>query len=359
MVLHTSRTPITDGSGLDGRVSGAVLATIRREIGHSQESLAEHLGSSVRTVQAWEQGTNPLINLRYAKLRQLQRTLLAGGATAELVGSLDTALAADDILSGLDRDDPQRHPLGLTVPDRATTDMLAWPLTGTVPRGLAGTDARLSIPAGQRAEVVAGLRVLAETAGDGEAGAMLRRQAVFLVAEHDAAHGPAEGWAGTQIRTAVAATDLSRWSPEWAVARSAAIRAASGGDPEPLRRFAAEGLADPENEAANLRYWAYWVGEMPVAWSSDAEMIRPGTDATWTGELLLRSLLTGVRSAPYRELCAHSLWSLARARKQLVTHPRWVSDISDTVEAATTDETLSDSARRRLEQVHFLLGSTL
>ncbi|MFD3431217.1 hypothetical protein, partial [Nocardia fluminea] len=136
--------------------------------------------------------------------------------------------------------------------------------------------------------------------------------------------------------------------------------AAGAGDLEPLRRFASEGLADPSTEAANLRYWAYWAGEMPVPWVSDAQMSHPGVDASWSGEMLLPSLLSGVVSAPYRELCAHALWSLARARKSLVTHPGWVSDICDTVEQATTDDTLSRTARKRLEQVHhFLIGSTL
>jgi DNA-binding XRE family transcriptional regulator len=359
MARSAGGAPIADGSGLTGRVSGAVLAAIRRGLGLDQGELAELLGVATKSVQAWEQGRNPLPRLPYARVRQIGRALLAAGAAPGLVTAWDTALTADDILSGLDQRTPDRHPLGLTVPDRAVTDMLAWPLTGTVPRALAGTSAVLHIPAGQRAAAAAGLRTLAEAAPAGERGAMLRRQSVFLVAEHDAASAAGQSWAGEQIRRQAAGADLSRWSPEWAVARSAAIRAASGGDPDPLRRFAAEGLADPTTEAANLAYWAYWVGEFPGAWVSDAEMVRPAAEAAWSGELLLPSLLSGVASAPYRELCAHALWSLARARKPLVTHPRWVSAISSTVERATTDDTLSETARRRLEQVHYLIGSAL
>src|SRR5207245_640942 len=133
--------PITDGRGLDGRVSGAVLAAVRRSVGLEQVTLAERLGASDKTVAAWEQARNPLPRLPYARLRQIGRTLLAAGAAPELVAAWETALGADDILAGLDQRDPQRHPLGLVVPDSATTAMLAWPLAGTGPRALAGTHA--------------------------------------------------------------------------------------------------------------------------------------------------------------------------------------------------------------------------
>lgn len=357
MVLDGFNGPIGDRTGLEGRVSGAVFAAIRRELGLSQDELADRLAVAVKTVQAWEQGRNPLIRIPYVRLRHLARVLLAAGASTELVAAWETALVADDILAGLGGRDPDLHPLGLTVPDRATTEMLVWTLTGTVPRQLRETSAALHIPAGQRADMAAGLRTLAESAGDGERAAMLRRQAVFLVAEHEAGQGGTEGWAADQIRAAARSADLRHWSPEWAVARSAAVRAASAGDLEPLQRFAREGLVDAGTELANLRYWAYWVGEYPAPWASDAEMARPESDA-WSGELLLPSLLSGVLSAPYRELCAHSLWALARARRMLVTQPRWAAVISSTVDKATADDSLSNQARQRLEQVHYLIGST-
>lgn len=358
MALNTRGAPIDDGSGLDGRVSGAVLKAIRRELGLAQDELAELLGVATKSLQAWEQGRNPLIRLPFARLRQLERVLLASGVRTELVSAFETALVADDILSGLDQRDPERHPLGLTVPDRSITEMLTWPLTGTVPRQLRDTAAVLHIPAGQRLEAVASLRALAESAGEGEQGAMLRRQTVFLAAEHDAAHRYEEGWAIDQIRRQAHGAELHRWSPEWAVARSAAIRAASAGDPDPLHRFIIEGLDSQETERANLRYWAYWVGEYARPWASDADMAHAESADTWSGEMLLPSLLAGVATAPYRELCAHSLWALARARRTLVTQPKWKSAISSTVEEATSDDRLSVRARQRLEQVHYLIGST-
>jgi transcriptional regulator with XRE-family HTH domain len=357
MALDRPITPIADKGGLDGRVAGAVLAAIRHELGLGQEDLARVLGVALNTVQSWERGRNPLIRLPFARLRQLGRVLLVRGARPELVAAFETALTVDDILSGLDQRDPHRHPLGLTVPDRVTTEMLTWPLTGAVPRQLRDTSAALHIPAGQRAQAVASLRALAESAGTGEQGAMLRRQTIFLVASHDAVHDPVEGWAAEQIQRQATAADLRHWTPEWAVARSAAVRAASVGDLDLLGRFVTDGLADPECQQANLRYWAYWVGEFGAPWASDADMVRADADA-WSGELLLPSLLAGVVGAPYRELCAHTLWALAKARRTLVTQPKWAAKISTTVDIATADNTLSPKARQRLEQVHYLLGST-
>ncbi|WP_280467919.1 hypothetical protein [Nocardia cyriacigeorgica] len=272
------------------------------------------------------------------------------------MAAFETALSVDEILSGLDERDPRRHPLGLTVPDRATTEMLMWPLTGVVPRQLAEMPVGLHIPSGQRADAVSILRTLAESTGADDQSAMLRRQAVFLVASHDAAHNSPDNWAAEQIKKQVTAADLRQWSPEWAVARSAAIRSASVGEPESLYRFVAEGMNDPDCVLANLRYWAYWVGEYNALWTSDADMIRPKCDG-WSGELLLPSLLSGVISAPYRELCAHTLWTLARARRPLVTHPRWASVISTTVDEVTSGDSLTARARQLLEQVHYLVGS--
>lgn len=357
MALETLDTPISDGGALDGRVSGAVLAAIRRQLRLSQEALATSLDVGVKTVGAWEQGRNSLIRLPFSRLRQLSRALLTLGAGPGQVTAFDTALFVDDILSGLDQRDPRRHPLGLTVPDRATTEMLMWPFTGVVPRQLSDAPAVLHIPAGQRAEAIGILRTVAESAGDSEQGAMLRRQAVFLVATHDATHKSMDTWASDQIRRQAALADLRRWSPAWAVARSAAIRSATAGDPEPLHRFVAEGMNDPDCVRANLRYWAYWVGEYTVPWSSDADMVRPDGNS-WSGQLLLPSLLSGVARAPYRELCAYTLWSLAHSRRALVTHPRWASAVSTTVDEVTASDSLTPRARQLLEQVYYLVGST-
>ncbi|WP_280381350.1 helix-turn-helix domain-containing protein [Nocardia wallacei] len=334
-----------------------MLAAIRREMSLGQDALAEKLGVAPKTLQAWEQGRNPLIHLSYSRLRLLLRALLAGGAPAELVRTLEIALSADDILSGLGVHDPNLHPLGLVVPDRATTELVAWPLTGVVPRRLRGTTASLQIPTGQQDEVIANLRQAADAAGNDEQSAMLRRQAVFFIADHDSARGHSAAWTESQIHDATRVADLRQWSPAWPVARSAAVQAALAGNLEPLHRFVEEGLASEETQQANLTYWAYWVGEYQTPWESDAAMVRAGTGG-WSGERLLGSLLDGVVGAPYRELCVHSLWALGHARRALVTEPRWATRISGAVESATLDDSLTPLARRRLEQIHYFVGST-
>ena len=145
------------------------------------------------------------------------------------VPAWDRALDADVILAGLGTTDPERHPLALTVPDRAMTGLLAWPLSGQPPRQLASTRADLAAGHGEIAAVTAALREAADRAdGDGEHPAMLRRQARFLLAQAD--DPAARQWAaGAEARDLRAPGDLRTWTPRWAAARSAAHVAATAG----------------------------------------------------------------------------------------------------------------------------------
>lgn len=45
----------------------------------------------------------------------------------------DTALAVDELLDAFDTAAPNQHPLATVVPDRATTDLLSWAITGQLP----------------------------------------------------------------------------------------------------------------------------------------------------------------------------------------------------------------------------------
>src|SRR5260370_512152 len=69
---------------------------------------------------------------------------------------------------------------------------------------------------------------------------------------------------------------------------------------------------------ANLRYWAYWVGGVRPCWSADADMLALHP---YTGEVLVDSLIASLADAPYRELCAHSMWALLRLRPRLAGDP--------------------------------------
>lgn len=343
---------IRDEVDLSGRVSGAVLAAVRRQVGLTQERLAERLGVGLTTLQAWESGRNPLPRLPYGRLRQVRRSLAAAGAEHRLLRQWDAALDADSVLADLDGVDPLEHPLAHTVPDRATTDLLAWPLTGQPPRALVGDNITLNVGRGERAAAAAALRRVVDVDGAPEPeSAMLRRQVVYLVADDPAS----QGWLAEQRRRdAARARDLRTWSPEWPVARSAAVTAASSGDLEPLHRFLAEGLADEATITANLNYWAYWAGETGETWSADGLMLEP---ATWSGERLLETLLFGIDGAPYADLSAHTLWALLRARRQLAMDPAWRPRIAATVRRALDSGQLGESARIKLEQVNYMMGS--
>jgi hypothetical protein len=248
---------VSEGGVLGGRVSGAVLAAVRTEIAATQEELAERVGVSAATVQAWERGRKPLVNMPFARLRNLRRDLEAAGAAPGLLALWDRGLDADVILAGLGTADAGRHPLTMTVPDRVMTGLLTWPLSGQPPRPLAGTHADLAAGHAEITAVTAALREAADHAGgDGERPAMLRRQARFLLAQAD--DPAARQWAAsTGARDLRAPGDLRQWTPRWAAARSAAHVAATAGDLDPLHRFIDQGLSDDRLISANLNYWAY------------------------------------------------------------------------------------------------------
>jgi hypothetical protein len=64
------------------------------------------------------------------------------------------------------------------------------------------------------------------------------------------------------------------------------------------------------------------------------------------------------RPAPYRDLCAHSLWALLLRQRQLAASPQRQSQIQSAVSQALQAGGLAASARQRLEQVDYLVRST-
>jgi transcriptional regulator with XRE-family HTH domain len=354
-----SATGLTAGQGgvLAGRVGGAVLAAMRAQIPMTQEELAERLRVSLSTVQAWERGRKPLVNVPYTRLQSLHREMDAAGASPDLLALWDKALGADVVLAALDTPDPERHPLALVVPDRTATELLAWPLSGQLPRQLAKTKADLAVGHGELAVVTAALREAADRAGgDGEQPGMLRRQVKYLLAQAD--DPAARQWAAdAELSDLRAPGNLRQWTPGWAVARSAAHTAAAAGDLDPIHRFIDRGLIDDRLINANLNYWAYWAGEYPAPWHGDSAMTQPGDDA-WSGTRLLGTLLRGIVHAPYRDLCALSLWALLLRRRHLAASPQRRTQIESAVSQALQAGGLAPSARQCLEQVNYLARST-
>jgi len=344
------------GGVLAGRVGGAVLATMRTRIPLTQEDLAERLQVSPTTLQAWERGRKPLVNMPFARLQNLRRELDAAGADPDLLWLWDKALQTDVMLAALDTLDPERHPLALFVPDRTATELLSWPLSGQLPRQLAKTNADLPVGHGELAAVTAALREVADrTGGDGERPSMLRRQVKYLLAKAD--DPAAQQWAAdAELSDLRSPGDLRQWTPRWPVARSAAHVAAAAGDLDPLHRFIDQGLSDDRLISANLNYWAYYAGEYPAPWNDDSAMTQAGDDI-WSGTRLLGTLLRGVVNAPYRDLCAHALWALLLRQRQLAASPQRQSQIKSAVTQALQARGLAASARQRLEQVDYLVRS--
>src|SRR5699024_10393073 len=159
---------------------------------------------------------------------------------------LDDALHADTLLDDMadSAADPAEHPLANQVTDRTLTDLLAWPITGVVPRALRGSDAPADLlGTGERDQLATDLREATERANGHSSAPMLRRQACFLLAGHQPSSEWVRDLTGTETRKA---GDLSQWSPQWPVARSLAVSHAVLGDTEPLQRFIGHGLAHPD-----------------------------------------------------------------------------------------------------------------
>ena len=352
----SAMTPTAGKGGLlAGRAGGAVLATIRRHIPMTQEDLASRLQVSPTTVQAWEKGRKPLVNAPFARLQDLRRELRAAGADPGFLGVWDKALHVDVILAALDTCDPERHPLALVVPDRTTTELLAWPLSGHPPRQLADANAVLAVGRGELDTVTASLQEVANrVAGDGEKPSMLRRQVKFLLAKTSNDSAARQWAADAELRDLRSPGNLDAWTPRWPVARSAAFTAAQAGNLDPLHRFIDIGLSDDRLINANLNYWAYWAGEYSTPWNGDSAMTG---DGDWTGTRLLGTLLRGIVHAPYRDICAHSLWALLLFQRQLAVSPQRQPQIRSAISQALDTGSLADSARQRLEQVDYLVRS--
>ncbi|MFE4658188.1 multiprotein-bridging factor 1 family protein [Streptomyces hydrogenans] len=344
-------------------MAGFVLRLAREAAPLTQNRLAQELGVDTGTVQGWESGRRPLANVRAGTLLGLRRRLPALGAPGGIVGLLEAAMDADRILAAALGDAAGPHPLAGWVHTRDTAHMLAWALTGTTPPALAGrlppvrrgpTPASPALPAGLRETVFTHLREATERAArQGEAGALLHRQALYL-ASYD--RGPkAAAWTRAALHRGRDGLARRGFSPHWAGARSTAAALARQGDPQPLLDFIDRALADDDvAEAANLNYWAYWVGALGAAQPDDAFMA-DRTLTGWDPVTLLRGLARGLHVAPgYVDLYAHTLWAL------LVRFP-WLPQAAGPLAGPLRERTaqlldgaeLSARSRRELGSVHY------
>ncbi|MFI6685404.1 hypothetical protein [Streptomyces sp. NPDC050485] len=184
---------------------------------------------------------------------------------------------------------------------------------------------------------------------------LLHRQALYLTSYDRSPE--AVSWTAQALHTRRGLLSRRGWTPQWAEARSTATALARLGDPQPLWDFIERAVVnDDAGEAANLNYWAYWLGGTPLPQADDGFM-RDRKLTGWDPVTLLRSLTNGLHDAPgYVDLYAHTLWSL------LTAHP-WLPQASGLLARELAGRTerlmdgggISERSRRELGTVNYLL----
>lgn len=326
--------------------------------------IAQDLDVDVTTVQGWESGRRPLSSMRARALVTIRRRLLGLGAPRTLVRELDAAMDADFLLSVGMTDLPtsasiDRHPLAGWVLNRSVVDMLAWALTGAAPlvveRHGASTSRRGPvarspvIPTAQQRSFFSHLLRASELAPPGPAGSLLRRQTFYLAGYDTTADTVA--WLGKRRTTS--SLNIEGWTSTWPDARSVATSLARQGDREALIDFIRRGLTGDRAEAANLNYWAYWLGHVADPQANDGFMI--DGSVTWDAVTLLRNFTDRLNPAhDYVDLYIHSIWALlTRRHGTLEADPRLRADLSERVDMLLSTSSISPQARRELDAVRY------
>lgn len=310
-------------------VSGFVLKLIRGSIGFTQADLAERLGVDISTIQGWETGKRPLTAQRVADLLRLKTRLVMLGGSPAVVGTLQDAIEADGILSvaiaageqlvGLDM-----NPLAAAVHRRRLVHMITWPFTGISPpvlRDLPSVSTRgpvakhPTLSGGDRGRFFDHLLATVNSRQASQSH-VLRRQATYLLG-FDQRKESAD-WLAAEYRRAFVAGTASADLPSGIAARSATVALARRGDSDPLRHFIKHTLSREDHAAANLTYWAYWLGEITESYADDAFLIAGAGEHDWSGGRIAEHLLRHLDNDLHSQLNVHSLWVLFLARPDLL-----------------------------------------
>lgn len=351
-----------------GPIAGCVLRMARESVRNgtsTQRGMAEATGVDLATWQGWETGRRPLAHVKAGTLLDLRRRLLSLGADPHILCLLDAAMDADRIISATTAPEETReHPLAQWVHTRDTAHMMAWAVNGTMPPALADRPVRARrgpvataplLSAADRNQFFSRLRETADsTVRAGADGMLLHRQALYLCSYDRTPE--ATSWMGHALHAHRDLVAARGWTPHWPTARSTATALVRLGDSQPLWDFIDRAIVDDDTaEAANLNYWAYWLGAIREPQANDGFMRKRPTG--WEPVHLMKGLVAGLHQAPgYVDLYVHSLWAL------LTTH-RWLplADVELAAELAAhtarllDDNGISPRSRRELSLVHYVL----
>jgi len=360
---------LTGGQGwrATGVVSGFVLKLARQSTALTQERLAEVLGVDVTTVQGWESGRRALGAMNTGEFLRLSGRLSRLGAPASTRRHLLEAIEADQVLStgitaGATWVDADTHPLAASVHRWTTTNLITWPIIRKVPQHLHEFTSKVarrgpvpthpSLSADERTRFFDHLLTVAER-GTHAGEALLRRQAVYLL--------------GFDGRPQVVDWLLVEWKRAGRrpvkhgditgvlEARSASVALASAGDGTHLCDFV-EHTTDVRAEAANLNYWAHWIGELNEEQTSDSFMLDTDT-RSWMGARLLQHLTSRLEpDSPHLPLNLHTLHALIASRQSLLGgRPAVRASLAEVLAKLASTDRLNRTGRDQLAGLQYAL----
>lgn len=365
---HHTRSTLTGSQGKSERgragiISGYVFRVIREQLGHTQDAFAETFGVSADTIAGWESGRRPLASVPVGQTLVHRHRLMTMGSAPTLLAALERAMEADVLLaSALDEEAATAaSPLGAWVMQRDLVEVLTWPLNGVAPAPVRNLPAPKrprrgpvptapDLPAEDRSRFFTRMRETAERARGG-GNFLLRRQALYLAGFDD--DTDTSEWLAHQQK-------LFRpddWLTRWLNSRSVAAVEVRQGDRDRMAHFITRTLgAGDTAEAANLNYWAYWLGETPHIQLSD-DFIASPTPGPWNGDRLMDHLVRGLTPRHgFFDLNVHTLWALLAARPNLLRAQCAAGTaLRARLPVMLDDLQLSTQARRELEGIRYAI----